>query len=173
MKKPMHLNTWKKVGLSLAIMIVFNLFINVGIYTFYKGPQYNDYCTIEIGAKEVKTEAKCVELQGEWQGGYCDVYKQCTEEFNAVEGVYNRNVFIALLAIGTIALIAGLFLQNVNAVATGFIFGGIISMFIGTVRYWSNMDEYLRFTILGVVLVILIGLGVYKLRDTNHEEVQP
>lgn len=169
MKKTHDFNKWKKVGLSLAIMIVFNLFINVGIYTFYKGPEYNDYCgKAMVPSKEITTQAQCEDAEGLWQNDYCDFYAECSEDYAAVESVYNRNVFIALLAIGTLALVAGLFLQNVNAVATGFIFGGIISMFIGTVRYWSNMDEYLRFAILGVVLVLLVGLGVFKLRDQHN-----
>ena len=176
MAKLHDFNRWKKVGLALAIMIVFNLFVNVGIYTFYKGPKYDDYCSANIVAptKEIKTEARCTELNGSWQGGYCDLYTTCSDQFQSVESVYNRNVFIVLVVIGTVALIAGLFLQQVSAVANGFMFGGIISIFIGTVRYWSNMDEYLRFAILGVVLIILIWLGVSKLRDSAavHDQKQ-
>lgn len=174
MKKTIDLNRWKKVGLALAIIIVFNLFINVGIYTFYKGPQYNDYCADIISPyKEIKSETKCTELDGTWQGNYCDLFKECSEQFQSVESVYNRNVFIVLVAIGTVALVGGLFLQNVSAVANGLLFGGIVSMFVGTVRYWSNMDEYLRFTILGIVLAILIGLGISKLRDSGSHDDEP
>ncbi len=176
MAKLHDFNRWKKVGLALAIMIVFNLFVNVGIYTFYKGPEYDDYCAAVVAPdKEIKTEARCAELNGSWQGSYCDLYKSCNDQFQSVESVYNRNVFIVLVVIGTVALIAGLFLQQVSAVANGFMFGGIISIFIGTVRYWSNMDEYLRFAILGIVLAILIWLGVSKLRDstaTTHDQPQ-
>ncbi len=37
----------KKWALAVAIAIVFNLFVNYGLSTFYEAPKYEDYCTME------------------------------------------------------------------------------------------------------------------------------
>jgi|TARA_B100001971_G_scaffold171205_1_gene163467 hypothetical protein len=56
-----------------------------------------------------------------------------------------------------------LFLDNF-AVVNGLMFGGILNIFIGIARYWSDMDEYLRFIISGVVLIVLIYIAYKKLK---------
>ena len=70
-----------------------------------------------------------------------------------------------LLAAGTLSLVIGMYLQNVLAVASGLLYGGLLSYVIATIRFWSNMDDYVRFVILGIVLAFLISLGIKKLRD--------
>ncbi|MBU2263298.1 hypothetical protein KJ750_01400, partial [Patescibacteria group bacterium] len=62
----------------------------------------------------------------------------------------------------------GFVISQSEAVALGFSFGGILSLIIGTIRYWSGMDDYLRFIILGVALAILIWMGIKKLKDRNE-----
>lgn len=166
----MGTNHWKKIGLSLAIIVVMNLFVNIGIETFYDGPTYQDYCGSEsLGRPEpqLNSKAACEEAGGKWKRNWCDLYGDCQAAYSAENSVYSRNVFILLVIVGTIALVLGIFLRNVNAVANGLTFGGILSLFIGTVRYWSDMDEYIRFIILGIVLALLIILGVVKLRDSH------
>ena len=38
------MNKVKKWVMAAAIAIVFNLFVNYGIATFYPGPEYSDFC---------------------------------------------------------------------------------------------------------------------------------
>jgi hypothetical protein len=78
---------------------------------------------------------------------------------------YNRNVFIVLVSLGMLSFIAGFFLIAVPAISSGLLFGGLFSIFIGNIRYWSDMSEYLRVVVLIVVLVGLIWLGYSRLKD--------
>jgi hypothetical protein len=79
--------------------------------------------------------------------------------------MYDRNVFIVLVITGTALLIGGVFLTTAEAVALGFSFAGVLSLIIGTIRYWSSMDERLRVVVLGCALVALVWLGVKKFKD--------
>jgi hypothetical protein len=64
-----------------------------------------------------------------------------------------------------ISIILGFFLTAVSAVSSGLLFGGLISIFIGNIRYWSSMNEYLRIVVLAVALAALIWIGYRRLKD--------
>lgn len=183
--------TVQKIGLALSIIIVLNLFFNYGIYTFYPSPKYEDFCTEEITRKAYDTKESCEAIGGVWItsfsqefGGeravpikpegeaefksYCDATFTCRENWQDIRSIYNRNVFIILVILGLLSVIAGLFAASVSAVSSGLLYGGFISFFIGTVRFWSDMNEYLRFIILGIVLVVLIVIGYKKLNDRKE-----
>jgi len=81
------------------------------------------------------------------------------------QNIYNRNVFIFLVSLGAVSLMAGFFFISVFSVSSGFIFGGLLSFFIGTVRYWSDMHDYLRLVVFVIVLSSLIWVGYRKLKD--------
>ncbi len=169
---------FKKIALAIAILIVLNIFFNYGIYTFYKPPQYEDFCPEEMHSQKISTETECTEEGGLWrystmeerpipvkgtEEGWCDLTYTCNKEYRAVKDVYERNVFVVLTILGVLSLLVGIYLITVEAVANGFLFGGILSIVIGSMRYWSAMDDYLRFIISGVALVVLIYVGYKKL----------
>lgn len=167
-----QVDKWKKLGLGLSIVIILNLFFNTGIYTFYKMPEYDKYCAQDLWSKEYVDEASCLEIGGSWRAdsnsvnkGWCDPQFKCGQEFNDANGLYNRNVFVILVGLGAITLILALFASWPSAVSNGLLYGGILSMIIGTTRYWPNMDDYLRFAVSGVVLVVLLALGIKKMKD--------
>ncbi|MFA4890314.1 MAG: hypothetical protein WC587_01620 [Candidatus Paceibacterota bacterium] len=178
----------KKWVLAISIVVVLNLFFNYGIYTFYKNPKFENFCKPELNSNFYTTRQACEAVGGLWnenfpkavpmpaapaenvrtgniQTGYCDVYHTCQKDFNKTEAIYNRNVFIILVPLGLISLVVGLLMGISGAVSTGLSFGGILSMIIGSIRYWSDMNDYLRFGLLGVALIILIWLGIRKFKD--------
>ncbi len=178
-----NLKSLKVIALALSIIIVLNLFINIGIKTFYPAPKLEEYCDFE-NKGVYDTEDSCEEVGGKWitgnslssQGGvvmprsidgefknYCNVFFSCRGEYEDAREFYERNVFIVLIIAGLIALGVGYGIQSTSSVSSGFIFGGVLSFIIGTIRYWSNMDDYLRFIILGIVLIILIWIGYKKI----------
>jgi len=184
----------QKFGLALAIIIVLNMFFNYGIYSFYPSPQYDDYCAEELRTVVYDTQDSCEEIGGLWITSfsqtlgehpraralplktagdnefkpYCDPTFSCSKELKGVTSVYNRNVFIVLVLLGAIAIGGAFMTTSVSAVSTGLLYGGLISFFIGTTRFWSDMNEYLRFIILGIVLVALIVVGFKKLNDKKE-----
>ncbi|MEK7501018.1 MAG: hypothetical protein AAB642_02750 [Patescibacteria group bacterium] len=180
----------KEIILALAIVVVLNLFFNYGVFTFYKPPQYEKFCPVELNQKIYADKESCQAVGGQWfenggdvkyyrgeivpvpavpngsndQKGWCDPTVQCRETYEAGRDVYNRNVFVVLVVVGLVALAFGFLVFSVPAVANGFLGGGLVSLIVGTVRYWSDMDDYLRFVILGIALGVLVWLGYKKLK---------
>ncbi len=105
----------------------------------------------------------CETLQQIQQAGYCDLYFYCSQDFQKVNEHYNRNVFIIASGIGIIALIVG-FALGMASVSAGFMGGGVLTILYGTIRYWSDLPDYGRFVILGIVLAILIWLGYKRIK---------
>lgn len=95
------------------------------------------------------------------QSGYCDLDFYCREDFQKLSENYNRNVFIIASGIGIIAIIFG-FALKMASVSAGLMGGGMLTILYGIIRYWSDLPDYGRFLILGVILAILIWLGYKK-----------
>lgn len=175
----------QKIGVSLAIVIVLNLFFNYGVYTFYKPPVFDRFCGQELQLQPATAEA-CQNIGGRWNAvspspsseqvkpvpvtptGYCDATYTCSQQYTAVNDIYSRNVFIVLVVLGLAAIVAGVMLTSSSVVAGGLLYGGVLSLVIGSIRYWSNMDDILRFVILGLTLAILLVIGYRKMADQSR-----
>jgi hypothetical protein len=163
----------KQKLLALAIAIVLVLFIAVGIDTFYKSPEnpcnriYETQPKAFISNCELLQEpnkTNCFIEQQKFYENQSIESQKCYNEFQPIENLYKRNVFIILIIIGVLTIILGLFLKQVPAVYLGLMLGGLVNILEGIIRYWSQMNEYLRFIILGALLVILIWISYKKLR---------
>lgn len=89
---------------------------------------------------------------------YCET---CGARFEDVNNKRNSNVFIILIVFGVVAIIAGLVVKA-EAVANGFLIGGILSLIIAAIRNWGQLQDILKFGILGIVLALLIWVGYRK-----------
>lgn len=189
----MHFSNIKKIVLVVSLVIVLNLFFNLGIKAFYNEPKNEDFC------KNINyhTQNDCEAAGGAWlQNGtvveprkgvpvpapvittpdnvnfFCDLsvyYDKCSREYTAVREVYDRNVFIVLTVLGILSIIGGMFFRASEAISIGFSFGGVVSLIIGAVRYWSSMQDFLRFAVAGVALVVLVWLGIKKFGEKQEE----
>ena len=185
--KPSKFLKW---ALALGIIVVLNLFFNYSVHLLYKGPIFDNYCKQEQVTIQPKTQAECIARQGAWTEnvnyrrtespvakplpvppsvgeptGWCDLNFTCNKDFTEANRLYNRNAFIILVILGVVSMIAGFISVAAPAVSIGLSLGGVLSFIIGSVRYWSDMDDYLRVIILALALAILIWLGVKKLRE--------
>ena len=150
----------QKIAVSLGIVIVLNLLFNIAVGTFYNTPKYDDFCREEHRRYYDNKEA-CSAVGGEWGAyidgpyyprsapakvvgeenesdepkEYCNPAKTCQKEYDSARNLYNRNVFIVLVSLGAVSIILSIFLVQVRAVSSGFLFGGLLSIFIGTTRY--------------------------------------
>src|SRR3989344_1654824 len=163
--------------LAIALAIIFVLFIHFGLNTFYISPKWDDYCgPNKYMPGEIYSEQNCIAFNGTWTPyplpekraenitvtGWCDLTRECQESFDTVNEQYNRVIFILAGIIGLVTIIAATFL-NVESVALGLMGGGVLTIIYGTIRYLGNAEDWLRFAILGIVLIILIGLAYMKL----------
>lgn len=179
---------WILVG---SIMIVTNLFLNYALDVFYKAPKYEVFCPQPQVREAVLTQETCLAKGGQWnestypkelyQGqtlpaqpapttvvevkGYCNEEYTCGKNYEETNKVYNRNVFIFLVIAGTVLLVGSIFVAGIEAVALGFSLAGILSLVIGTMRYWTDMDERLRVVVLGIALVALVWVGIKKFKN--------
>ncbi len=176
--KNVHILKWVLV---VAIVVVLNLFFNFAIKLAYDAPDYNQFCPQQQVTITPDNQDKCVAVGGAWTEnvapmkpvavgetvarGWCDPNFTCQKKYQTALELYNRNVFIILVLAGLASLVIGFFISNISAVSLGLSLGGVLSFIIGTIRYWSNMDDYLRVIILGLALAALIWLGVKKITD--------
>ena len=176
-------------ALALAIIIVLNLFFNFAIKLVYDSPEWEKFCRQEQVTIQPKNQAQCLARGGAWTDnvdyakgapmparlpageklsepiGWGDLNFTCQKEFNSANQIYNRNVFVALVILGVISFGLGFWLAAYSAVSTGLSLGGVVSFLVGTIRYWSDMDDYLRVIILGLALAALLWLGIKKLKQ--------
>lgn len=155
----------KSAALSLAIIIVLNVFFNVGLQTFFPGPDYSDFCDDRSPVKErIVTDEEGNEII-EPIGFDDDYYTKCSDAYDEARAAHSYIAFYILGGLGILTLVLGLALPTAHAVANGLMYGGILSVIIGTLGHWPNMENYEQFIISGIALALLIGLGITKLKD--------
>jgi len=177
--------------LTVAIAILFVLFIGFGIDTFYKSPKYNDFCKQQYGPYPIKQPitnctGEAVQTQKlidncTTQKGYLNpIYgdngciasyycETCQTIFDDANKAYNGIVFTVALIIGILAMIVAIILKN-DTVSPGILGGGFLTILYGTIRDWNNLGDYLRLALLGVALVILIWIGYKKISADNEDK---
>jgi len=180
----------KETGLIVGIAIVFAFLIFFTIEAFYPQPKYEDYCNetyypqskpinepydqqvLRCGDVYARQEVQeCNKQRGNPTFRYdnitrCDVFDTCdfcNLEYQKINDVYQRNVFIITAIVGIAAILFGLYF-SVSFMSGGFLFGGILVLAAGTIRYFASghVDRYLRMAVLFVELVILIWIGYRK-----------
>lgn len=158
---------FKKFILVFGIIIILNLFFNYGIKTFYHKPKRADYCPEEEFIPKpppLMKQESGVDFDSEKYKEQLKTQRECNNNYRTARDLYNRNVFVILIIAGVASIIAGFLIAQAEAVSLGLSFGGLLSLLIGALRYWSAMNDYLRFIILGVALAVLIWMGIKKIR---------
>jgi cytochrome c oxidase assembly protein Cox11 len=166
-------------SLIIAIIIVTNLFFNYVISLVYVEPLYDKFCPAEIYNKAYETKGQCLANGGMWSEqvvpvevkgtapaktqitGYCNQTYTCQKSYDSASKLYNRNVFIILVALGVIMLVGGAFV-GVPLLSIAFSWSGVLSIVVASMRYWSSADNLIRVLILGAALGALIWLAVKK-----------
>lgn len=172
-------NRFLRVAFIISIVVVLNLFFNYTIYLLYPEPQYNTYCPQKQVETPATTEKACTDAGGQWTtnvgpkvaydgtpmpAGYCNPDYTCSAEYTKASDVYARNVFVGLVVLGVLSLGASFFAASAPVVAAGLSYGGVLSLIIAAVRYWSHAQTILQVAILGVALVALLYLGARRFK---------
>ncbi|MFT4304851.1 MAG: hypothetical protein ACMXX8_02060 [Candidatus Woesearchaeota archaeon] len=167
----MSRNNTKIALLSIAIAIVSVLFIVYGINTFYKGPDRINYCDnvefrIDVDSCEDEDPNCFLDPKHETYSTINPEYEKCTENFQKSREKYNMAIFIIMSIIG-LFMVIGSFFINIDSVAFGILAGGILSIFVGVIRNWNNVQDWMKFLILGVVLIALVWISYKKMNDNK------
>lgn len=171
-----------KWALIIGIVVVLNLFFNYAISLFYKEPNYDDYFRQPQVVEPITTKEACLQVGGQWTENptyykgefatpvpvtspqitsYCNPDFTKQQEFSDAQKVYQRTIFIILVVLGVLSLVAGAFIAN-EIVTLGLSWGGVLSLVIASMRYWSSADNLIRVLILGFALAVLIWLAIKK-----------
>lgn len=180
----------RRIIVIFVIAILFTILINVSIEAVHPSPKYEEYCKeksmprpapypAEKACSEFTTPKEISESCPEEKGkvdftydergcptkAYCET---CYKEYDQANQKYNLVVFIISAITGLIALVVGLHLPEkknpINEwIGSGFLLGGMLTIFVGTVRYFGEMGRYTRPIVILVELALVIYLAYKKL----------
>lgn len=174
-----------KFAFTLAVVIVLNLFYVYAVGLVYEEPKYETFCLQKQVMVVPQTKDECVAEGGQWTEdpylqkptprpvienapvvpGYCNVQFTCSRNYDDTRKVYERNFFIALVILGVATLLGSFALSAYGTLMAGLSFGGVMTLVVASIRYWSNMDDYLRVIVLGIALAALIYVGARWFKD--------
>lgn len=183
-------NTVTKWSVILGIVIVLNLFFNYTLSLVYDRPLYEAYCPQTQVVTVPDNQDECVVQGGQWtqyqnkfgtgqapmpvgelvREGYCDLQYTCRQEFENANDTYERNVFVVLVALGTLAVLVGNLFKGNAVISNGLSLAGVFSFIIASMRYWSSADNLIRVIILAIALGILFWIAMKKFNDRIQPE---
>ena len=181
----------RKILIIFIIAVLFSVFVQALIIAIHPSVKYEDFCEVETFVKPMIVERgnctkiispvekeieSCKKIHGNIQYRY-DEYsypekwkcETCEYEFEQARKYHNFIVFIISSIFGLIAIALGLYLpiakNPVNHwISTGFMLGGLITLFIGTIVYYNDMGRYIRPVIMLVELMIIIYIAYKKIK---------
>jgi len=140
----------------------------------YKEPVRDDYIKQTQIVEEIKTKDKCISVGGQWNEntypaekgqtkieGYCDPNYTNQMNYDKARESYEKKVFITLIIFGVLLIVSTGFI-TISILSVAFAWGGVLSLIIASVRYWSLADRLAKVAILAVALGLLIWLAVKK-----------
>lgn len=181
----------KKLAMIIGIGVLLPLFLGFFVDAVYTEPKWEDYCDNSMYSKpylEPRAGVNCIDMYltpeaqqclrdngnpiPKYDSNNCQVYERCDycqRDFDTARQEYNRNVFFILAPLGLIIVLIGIYL-SVEYIGAGLMFGGLITMFYATVRYFSDMSKLLRALVLLVELLVIIHIGYKKIEDNKQSE---
>ncbi len=162
------------VAIIVAIVIVLNLFSNYAVSLIYQEPAYESYVKPAQVVENITTKDKCISVGGQWSEnayptekgatkieGYCNPNYTKDLDFQKDRASYEKKVFITLIVFGVLLLVLAGFM-TVQILSVSFAWGGVLSLIIASMRYWSLADRVAKVAILALALALLIWLAVKK-----------
>ena len=159
------------IGIAIIILTIFVSFY--GINTFYPKLDYDDFCG-EVKTQEIiNSVERCDEIGGKWSvyesvmpveggaEGFCDRDFTCRKELKDANKIRSRNVFLIALPLGILIIAFGAFVFGLETVGAGLMGGGVGTLIYGAGAYWSYSENWIRFMISLVGLIVLIWLAYY------------
>jgi hypothetical protein len=167
-------------ALMLGIVIILNVFFSVIIALVYPAPVYENYCPQK---NVTATDAVSCDAQGGvWNTyspepkptpsftpvnatGYCDMYAKCQKPFQTAMDQHALYAFVIMVALGLVALVAGLMPIGSSIVSSGLSYGGVLAFIIASIQYWGTAGNWIRLFISTVGLFALLYIGWRRFKD--------
>jgi ATP-dependent exoDNAse (exonuclease V) alpha subunit len=151
----------KQIALGFGIAVLFPMMIHYGVATIYPVPNWNNFMENQNNRTREAIRATPEErdkIGREIQQSYKEGYKEHKEK----EQRFARSLFYVGIPIGIIAMIVGSVLQ-IQSVGTGLMFAGILTLMDSYYRYWSDLQDWMKFISLLIAVIVLFFIGYRKL----------
>ena len=142
----------KKFALGFGIAILFPMLIHYGVSTFSPAPNWKDYMVLPPSPKSSPEDFAKARQES----------RKKMQELEDSSKRFSKHLFAVTTPIGIITIIVGS-LIGVQAVGTGLMFGGIFTLLDGYFYYWSELENWMRFSSLLIAVVVLIIVGYRKM----------
>ncbi len=166
-------------ALLVGIVVILNVFFSVIISLSYPEPVYEEFCPqvnivptnaatcdAQGGAwNEYSPKLAPVDLSAPERTGYCDMYAKCQKPYQTAMDERALRAFVLMVALGIVALIAGVMPIGSSIVSSGLSYGGVLALVIGSAEYWGTAGNWIRLAIASVGLIALLYIGWKRFRD--------
>lgn len=148
----------RKLAVIAVIGILFAIFSYTFIDALFPEPRYNDFCDDTILPKPM-IEDRATEP---------DPYVQCNTEYREAANTYRETikiyVFIVGAVLGILAVLGGMLLPGQKKeihswIGSGFMVGGLITIFMTTSMSFDSFGPVLKPIIIALELVLVIWLA--------------
>ncbi|MBT7902715.1 hypothetical protein HN587_02555 [Candidatus Woesearchaeota archaeon] len=172
----------RKVVIIFVIAVLYAIFVNSLIEAVYPNPRYDSFCGYEK-PRSMPVSIECTQIDTpdcgfdssikySYDSNGCPTSAECNfcqRDHDAAQKMHNLVVFIVSSIFGLIAIAVGLYLPIKNNdlnewIATGFMLGGLFTLFFGTAIFYEDMARFLRPVVILFELVLVIYLAYKKLK---------
>lgn len=172
----------KAIILGFTIFVLTLFVTTYGVNMLYPGPSYDDFCGENFGKISATDEITCLEEGGEWQQydspriegqeGYCDKDFTCREDYESALEKHARNVFLIAVPLGILIVLFGAYFFSLDAVGVGIMAGGVGTILRGISSFWRYSEDWLKFLISLIGLVIVIYFSYRFSEKLGFEKVK-
>lgn len=171
----------RRYGLILVIAVLYTVFVVTAIDAVLTKPEYGDYCSNDRRPHPGPVGMSCPGITvPDTAVNQCDgdiVYEHnesgcpvnytcstCRSEYEDARKTYNLYLFLIAAVLGVASIVVGMVLpreQNrLNEwIGSGLIFGGVLTVFTGTVQSFGSIGKLYRPIIIFFELVLVIYLA--------------
>ena len=169
----MEQNIWVRRAISIGIIVVLNLFFNYTISLVFTEPQFTSYFSQPQVVQNFSTKESCLGVGGQWNEssivdptntkiqGSCDPDFTNRTAYDLARKNYDKKVFVTLILLGALCIAGGAWIQN-SLLKIAFMWGGVVSLLIASMRYWSAAGAFVKVFVLAIALAGLIFLALKK-----------
>ncbi len=168
--------------LVICFLVLVTTFTTRLFQLIFNKPEYNTYCPDSLYAKQYGTEKDCVADGGQWSSyavaptleetrptkdaitGSCNITYTCNKAYESANKIFERNMFIAIVAIGLLLLLISTFVTLHLLSIALMVTGGFIAIY-GALRYFGNVPELVRVIFLGVGIAVLLYIIIKRQKN--------
>ena len=137
-----------KIPMGIALALILFGLVNLGVYTFYPSPNYDDYCEDSARSSPLEEPVNGSEKQD----------LSCYTDYDEARENYNNQIFYVYVILGLILAVAGLFILYLPFQIVG-IGTGTALIIEGIMK---NLENKIPAFIAGVVAFAILAYFVWK-----------